>query len=457
EQLSWDTRSTAYSGIGAPEVAINCICQALGRKKKKIIHPPRFLYAIEWDEDAQKELQILLAPTGGCLFGDITQFFIPELQDQVLRPAIRNGGAVTSKGWCLVHKKYCYLKPARHHTAGTSCTAFSKQGPQTGIHHWTIVPLLAWIGLRLLLQEAEVEQENVEGFDLAILSEFLGDTYWIDSVLLDPRMFGWPSIRTRKWTKLTHKYKALPQISPLSRFCKRFYRLATYSWREYFFQHMFYGIVDSADLHRGAIDNELDTDLAWAQARPSSCMKGEAAVNARTPDAWFKTLSIWEKSNLLDYMKNYPNAAWQINQDANSHTTASTSTDLHTLIRNHIIFADSIGSYQAAGGETAESPRRWLSPTEALVSQGFPIHPVYPQRSQSDVLCSFNVRAERKHRVVAGQAGNTMNVSVAGVFALAGYCNLAFRENAMLTAIAMSMHVPKPIKDTRDKGQGTHS
>eukprot|EP00959_Pyramimonas_sp_CCMP1952_P451262 9448218-Pyramimonas_sp.AAC.1 len=83
EQLSWDTRSTAYSGIGAPEVAINCICQALGRKKKKIIHPPRFLYAIEWDEDAQKELQILLAPTGGCLFGDITQFFIPELQDQV--------------------------------------------------------------------------------------------------------------------------------------------------------------------------------------------------------------------------------------------------------------------------------------------------------------------------------------------------------------------------------------
>lgn len=57
----------------------------------------------------------------------------------------------------------------------------------------------------------------------------------------------------------------------------------------------------------------------------------------------------------------------------------------------------------------ARSCSRWLLPTEALMTQGFPVHPVYHQQYR---ICSFNFARDtpRKPRSVCAQAGNSMNV-----------------------------------------------
>lgn len=66
-------------------------------------------------------------------------------------------------------------------------------------------------------------------------------------------------------------------------------------------------------------------------------------------------------------------------------------------------------------GTTKLAPRRWISATETLVAQGFPVHPHFPRRSPQDFLCSFNrMIAGRQHRTVCSQTGNAMHVTVAG-------------------------------------------
>ena len=56
--------------------------------------------------------------------------------------------------------------------------------------------------------------------------------------------------------------------------------------------------------------------------------------------------------------------------------------------------------------------QRWLFPTEALASQGFPVHPAQARAfaNAKDLLTSFHLpRPERKGRSVIQQAGNSMN------------------------------------------------
>ena len=66
-------------------------------------------------------------------------------------------------------------------------------------------------------------------------------------------------------------------------------------------------------------------------------------------------------------------------------------------------------------GPTKLAPRRWISATETLVAQGFPVHPHFPRRSPHDFLCSFNRMIDsRQHRTVCSQSGNAMHVTVAG-------------------------------------------
>ena len=68
-----------------------------------------------------------------------------------------------------------------------------------------------------------------------------------------------------------------------------------------------------------------------------------------------------------------------------------------------LIFCDSI---PGPGGECSS---RWLTASEALVCQGFPVHPEFSGRSSSSMLCSFNVpRSARNCARVRHQVGNAM-------------------------------------------------
>ena len=145
EKMSEASISTAFSGVGCPEVASNMMWQAIKHKLNRNIAKPRFLSMIEWDHEAQQELLILGQDHDACVYGDICDFFKPELLPtinmlkkspemalQVLGDVVARGKAVTRFAPCLRHGRRCGLKVAKRHVAGTCCTAFSSQGLQLG-------------------------------------------------------------------------------------------------------------------------------------------------------------------------------------------------------------------------------------------------------------------------------------------------------------------------------------
>lgn len=123
--------------------------------------------------------------------------------------------------------------------AGTSCTAFASIGEQLGIRDATILPFLAWVCLRVILQEPEILHENSTRFPVSILQRFLGHIYMIDATDVDAAGYGGAVRRERKLTRLHHKIKVLLIEMPFNRFNQRFQRICSMSWREYYCQHLF--------------------------------------------------------------------------------------------------------------------------------------------------------------------------------------------------------------------------
>lgn len=168
-----DTMSTSFSGIESPHTAACAHRQALSRRLGKKIPYPRLLHMIEWDTACQGELLITAKETGSCLFSDIGSFFRPELHEtikslrdnpamcvEILGPLLASGRLMKSSAFCLAHQRMCCLKTASRHRAGTSCTPYSKRGVGLGLKDECTLHTMAWIGLRLLLQEPDITQET---------------------------------------------------------------------------------------------------------------------------------------------------------------------------------------------------------------------------------------------------------------------------------------------------------
>ncbi|CAJ1402243.1 unnamed protein product [Effrenium voratum] len=170
-----------------------------------VVALPKLLSFCEWNTECQAELETLACgiEQNTCIFTDIAQFFRPELYEvleelkkkpsmavEVLSPLLAAQSAMRRKAHCARHSKLCFIGTARMHTAGSSCTAHSKQGKQLGLADPNVLHLLAWIGLRLEVQEYEISLENVESFPSHILERLLGKYYVIESQVMDPRMFG---------------------------------------------------------------------------------------------------------------------------------------------------------------------------------------------------------------------------------------------------------------------------
>jgi hypothetical protein len=70
--------------------------------------------------------------------------------------------------------------------------------------------------------------------------------------------------------------------------------------------------------------------------------------------------------------------------------------------------------------EEETQPSRWFFGTEALLAQGFPVHPVMHQGFKA---CAFNFRRlERKGTKIREQSGNSMHVSCPFVCILHSAC-----------------------------------
>eukprot|EP00930_Biecheleria_cincta_P015182 TRINITY_DN12756_c0_g1_i1.p1 TRINITY_DN12756_c0_g1~~TRINITY_DN12756_c0_g1_i1.p1 ORF type:complete len:265 (+),score=47.95 TRINITY_DN12756_c0_g1_i1:270-1064(+) len=188
--------------------------------------------------------------------------------------------------------------------------------------------------------------------------------------------------------RLRHKVKYMAQISPLSAFCKRFHRAVNYSWREFFWIHK-----KSYRLQGVISGDELQAELSWARGRPESLHNKKDQQERSSGSNFLGALTQHEFNNWGSYVAAFPGMAGQLNQHAFKHSQKSHDLYLHTLIRNMgLIFCDSIPE---------------LTASEALVCQGFPVHPEFSSRSS--VLCSFNVkRVGRTCAAVRHQVGNAM-------------------------------------------------
>ena len=211
-----------------------------------------------------------------------------------------------------------------------------------------------------------------------------------------------PSTQPRR-----HKYKIIAQLSPLSRFCKRFARAVAYTWADFFWMHE----TENAD---GVLPDELNTELAWAQNRPGSMWHGRQALKATDglevvaktrvceqqdggqDDApldlcaevqfggpFVRALTKVELDNMLEYRWRWPEEAWQLNQVAEVHAQHSNPQYLHALIRNcGLIFS-----------QRPPTPR-WLSATELSLACSVSSNSVNQQRVKCFHL-SHQFRVER--------------------------------------------------------------
>eukprot|EP00959_Pyramimonas_sp_CCMP1952_P217080 4540208-Pyramimonas_sp.AAC.1 len=142
--------SNAFSGCDAPTVAWNELaCELEARLRSKFpgakVGPIKVLHNIEWDKESQQEL-LMMPDSDACLFGDIADFFAPELADilrkartnpktawSILGPIIKSGVGIRLQGpKCLRHNTTCRLRTAKIHWAGAPCTDWSSAGGQLG-------------------------------------------------------------------------------------------------------------------------------------------------------------------------------------------------------------------------------------------------------------------------------------------------------------------------------------
>jgi len=407
-----DTASCAFSGIDAPGVGINELSWALGRKLKDINGPatmatavkPRMLHHTEWYWESQQEL-LRMPDCDSCVFGDIESFFKPELADlleylkthpestvPLLGPLVMTGLTVKTCGACLRHGGTCPANSAKVHFAGTPCPDWSSCGQHKGAGGRTMVHFVAWVALRRALQEPIVIQENVKGFPTDLMCEYLGDTYDITSVILDSESYGFPVARTRKWTLLLHKTKVLSCDTQFGDFMRRFQRATMFTWQHFF----------------TASPEEVRDELVAAARRRTSraTLRGLKAedLDPACPASFELALTEWEFDNMKSYREAHPNCMYSLYQShAAGFGAFSTPKVMQTLIKN-------TGMYWG-DRSSVKKPSRWLTSTECLGTQGFPVL----RRAGDPITSSFQVGRARKSAVVAGQAGNAMCVTIPGL------------------------------------------
>lgn len=179
---------------------------------------------------------------------------------------------------------------------------------------------------------------------------------------------------------------------------------------------------------KGVVKDECKQDIMWARGRPT-CKREQDAQDEHVDDSgvgadssavaestgqelntdfdlndpatWESSLTISEKRFLDQYRDAWPNTAYQLNQDPSSgHGHKAGRHAMFTLINNcGLVWSDTC------------APPRWMTATELLMCQGFPVVPFVHE--PADHLSVFSFPNEHRNgRHVAAQAGNSMHVAV---------------------------------------------
>eukprot|EP00438_Fugacium_kawagutii_P029199 Skav203080 [mRNA] locus=scaffold2182:149729:151098:+ [translate_table: standard] len=348
------TISTSFSGIDAPCTAFGLLY--LGVLKMKhgddlghaLSSDPlkswrsHNLWACEWQNSAQDEL--LRHPASPkCLFSDISEFWLESVSSKipsliasrralnVLIEQCKAATGVKREAFCHVHHKECRVaEEADLHIAGTSCVDYSVRGDRAADEGPTLPHTMCWLCMRAMLQEAYLLHENVELFNPELLLACLGAWYDLESFVIDCSELGWPVARKRRFSILRHKVKSLPFRHPSNIFMPMFKKagLITHDPDEPTWSCFF-----------AAALKEIHDEMVWASGRPSSLCQEEMLdlLDVLNPETIRSCLNKGEESFLKQYLDlhdQHPGLAFSLNQDPSYGPTHSTTTQMHTIIRN---------------------------------------------------------------------------------------------------------------------------
>ncbi|CAE7399305.1 unnamed protein product [Symbiodinium sp. CCMP2456] len=405
--------STAYSGIGGPEATLFTLRDCFARQGHGVrlqSTGPEIMFQMEIDPVCRREL-LKYESLGGhshgghgcCLFGNLEEFFRPELEDVVAQLRERPELALEVLSKAVAECEDVSRRMARVHIAGTSCVSWSAQGKQLGVRDATVLPFLVWICHRLLLQEPVIIHENSPRFPRSLLERFLGHLYVIDDCIIESSEYGSPARRERKLTRLYHRVKTFQPDVPFSTFNRAFHRSCTMTWREFYWRHL---LTSHAELHE---------DLAWASGRPT--VRAGAVVEAEDSldNEFEKALNPTETKSLRAYRAKSPTMAYSLSQNgATTFAMTSSAQHLQTMIRH-------------SGLTWCDGPLATGAGTEVLVTQAWPVHPIVNAGMK---VTPFHVDSPdpRMSRVLRAQAGNSMNLFMLTVQFLHTLCHVEVPE-----------------------------
>lgn len=378
--------SSAFSGIRGAETADEINHAVLEHELNCKIPKRPSSWMIEWDKRCIDECLPIAKLHGSCYFSNIADFYKPEMKQyidqflkkprmvvEVLAEIFQEGdGPMQLYAHCLTHGKKCKICTTNIHLAGTSCHPYAKRGAHQGLADPEIVYTIAWVLLvPLKLEVDDITSENVEDeILLTMLSRFCKHLYWIDLETLDPVLYGYPFARRRSMIRLRHRVKLLPQISPVSNFNKLFHRACDFEWKAAWFMMM--------ENNQGieTIKDERNVDIASKQRKKSSKSFDSTPLLADDDDAFFRVLTAADSNQIIAYQRAWPGQAYQLNQNT-CQPGKSTEWCLQTLIHN---FGD-LWLDDLPGGQA----RRWMFATEALLTMGFPVVPLFQKRYGKDI------------------------------------------------------------------------
>ena len=237
------TVSTAFSGIGAAEVALGTIERGLATAGMQELSV-RSLFAVEINTECQTELQCL-ATKPDCIYADMVELIAPGIRehtreyghrlrfDDLVQLAKKPKFAIAHAS-CMIHRSTCTAQCASLHVAGTPCVDYSSSGKRSGILGGTLLPFLAWVGQHRTLQEPAILHENVQQFAPELLDKFLGDMCIIQSCVFNAAVLGHACDRERRLTWMLHKGHV--NVSPQNNWPESlpfFVRTCTFTWEAY--------------------------------------------------------------------------------------------------------------------------------------------------------------------------------------------------------------------------------
>ena len=431
------TVSTAFSGIGAAEVALGTIERGLATAGMQELSV-RSLFAVEINTECQIELQCL-ATKPDCIYADMVELIAPGIREHMreyghrlrfddLVQLAKKPKFATAHASCMIHRNTCTAQRASLHVAGTPCVDYSSSGKRSGILGGTLLPFLAWVGQRRTLQEPAILHENVQQFAPELLDKFLGDMYTIQSCVFNAAVLGHACDRERRLTWMLHKGHV--NVSPQNNWPESlpfFVRTCTFTWEAY--------CVSTAE--------EREEEIRWAAGRQSII---KIMATDRTTSCSF-TWPAWKDMRFaealtdreLDFLKGYlqllhsrAGFVVQLNQNPEHHSNYNRSRHrLQTITRNnHMLFSLTFG--------------RWLTLRELLLAQAFPVLDTLGSILGRGGPCSFNVDRKslgfgaRKRNAVSEQVGNSMNVNAIGAafFWLFGFTDYRARPAREVGGIA---------------------